>query len=232
MKMFVCGAKPEYEYVKNNFGHKTGVVQYTGLARYDSLHNIKVKKQILLMPTWRRNIKSRDDFMNSDYFCYWQKLIENSKINAFLDENDYELVFYPHYEFQKYLKCFSSDNPRIKIASFKDYDVQTLLKESSLLITDFSSVYFDFAYMKKPIIYYQFDSDKFFDASYKKGYFDYEKDGFGRVCLTVEDVTGEIEKVSRNNFSLEKEYNIRIEKFFSLYDTNNCQRIYERINGR
>ena len=35
MKLFVCGAKPEFDYVKKRFGHDEGVVQYTGLARYD-----------------------------------------------------------------------------------------------------------------------------------------------------------------------------------------------------
>lgn len=54
--------------------------------------------------------------------------------------------------------CLSKE---IEIAKFKDYDVQQLLIELRILITDFSSVFFDFAYMKKPVIYYQFDRDKY-----------------------------------------------------------------------
>ena len=39
----------------------------------------------------------------------------------------------------------------------KFFDYQKILIKSSLLITDYSSVFFDFSYMKKPIIYTQFD---------------------------------------------------------------------------
>ena len=148
MNLFVCAAKPESDFVKEKFGHEDGVVQYTGFARYDSLHDIKTKKQILLMPTWRGYIKTRKDFLESDYYKQWQGLIENKKLAELLDKKDFQLVFYPHYEFQKYLDCFHTENPRINIASFSEWDVQALLKESVLLITDFSSVFFDFGYMR------------------------------------------------------------------------------------
>ena len=35
--------------------------------------------------------------------------------------------------------------------------------------------------MKKPIIYYQFDNNIYYDRHYKKGYFEYERDGFGEI---------------------------------------------------
>ena len=44
---------------------------------------------------------------------------------------------------------------------------------------DYSSIAFDFAYMKKPLIYYQFDQDKYYTNHFAKGYFDCERDGFG-----------------------------------------------------
>ena len=47
--LFICSAKKEYEYVKNTYGHPDGVVQYTGLCRFDYLHRFTIKKQILLM---------------------------------------------------------------------------------------------------------------------------------------------------------------------------------------
>ena len=49
LDLFVCGAKPEYEYILNNFRHPKGVVQYTGLCRYDRLNTFVTKKQILLI---------------------------------------------------------------------------------------------------------------------------------------------------------------------------------------
>lgn len=42
--------------------------------------------------------------------------------------------------------------------------------------------------MHKPIIYYQFDEDTFYDEHYTREYFDYRRDGFGDVDIKVEEV--------------------------------------------
>ena len=115
------------------------------------------------------------------------------------------------------------------MAKFEDYDVQTLLKESKLLITDYSSVYFDFAYMRKPIVYYQFDSDDFYTMHSQKGYLELKESGFGDVCEKEEEVVESILKVFDNEFEMEPTYKKRAEEFFPLHDTNNCQRIFDCI---
>ncbi|HBF86484.1 MAG TPA: teichoic acid biosynthesis protein B, partial [Clostridiales bacterium] len=54
MRYFVAGAKPEYDFIEETFGYPKGHIIYTGLARFDSLHNVKSDKGlILVMPTWR-----------------------------------------------------------------------------------------------------------------------------------------------------------------------------------
>ena len=53
------------------------------------------------------------------------------------------------------------------------------------MITDYSSVAFEMAYLKKAVLYYQFDEEEFFSGKHwQKGYFDYRKDGFGAVCVS------------------------------------------------
>lgn len=230
VKLFICGAEPEYNYVKENFGHPEGVVQYTGLARYDSLHDFCTKDQILLMPTWRYTLQNRTDITDSMYFKQWQELLLNKRLEAFLEKNNIQLIFYPHFEIQRHLHNFRTESEYIKIADFTNYDVQTLLKESKLLVTDYSSVYFDFAYMKKPVIYFQFDRDEFFASHYQKGYFDYDTMGFGDVCINVDDVVDSILRCAQNEFVTEGVYADRTKNFFPLCDTNNCKRIYEIIN--
>ena len=231
-KLFACVAKPEQEYAKSVYGHEDEVVKLVGFARYDRLTKGYSKRQILLMPTWRKDVSNEKDFLNSEYYKQWQGLIDNRKLIALLEENELQLVFYPHYEVQKYIKHFVSSSQAIKIASFADYDVQTLLKESCLLVTDYSSVFFDFAYMEKPVIYFQFDYDKFFgNQSTVPGYFDFKKDGFGRVCNTCDETVAEIETCIHNNFIPEEYYLKRIEEFFPLRDNNNCQRIFDAIES-
>lgn len=222
--LFICGAEPEYEFIRDNFGHPSNVVQYTGLARYDNLHSIEIKNQILIMPTWRDTLRTTDAFLNSAYFQRWQGLISNESLLAKLEQTNTTLYFYVHYEMQKYVKYFKSTSLRVVLARFDDYDVQMLLKESKLLITDFSSVYFDFAYMKKPVVYYHFDENH-----YGKGYFDYGTMGFGDVCDEEEAVIQSIVRCFENDFKMEPQYLKHAERFFPLHDENNRKRIYDAI---
>jgi len=224
MRMFVCGAKPEYDDVKNRFGHPSDVVRYTGLARFDYLYDAETREQILIMPTWRTYLRDEHAFLNSEYFEKWQKILSDSELNSILEEKRIKLVFYVHYEMQKFISRFMTCSNNVVIASFNEYDVQTLLKESKLLITDYSSVFFDFAYMKKPMVFYQFDQ-----YHYAKGYFDYHKHGFGTVCSEHEQVREAILEFIENGFCLDNLYEKRIDKFFPLRDSKNCERIYQAL---
>ena len=69
-----------------------------------------------------------------------------------LEKYTYELLFYPHIEFQRYIDTFK-DGERVKIVTFNDSTVQNLLIKSDVLITDFSRVFFDYGYMEKPMIF-------------------------------------------------------------------------------
>lgn len=229
--IFICGAKPEYEYILKEFKHPNGVINYTGLARFDNLHDLNIKKQILVMPTWRSYLANltEKEFERSEYFNVFNNFIKNEKLIKALKESNYNLVFYPHYEIQKFIHLFKSIDSSIKIGSIKEYDVQTLLKESSLLITDYSSVFFDFAYMNKPIIYYQFDKEEFFEKHYQRGYFDYEKIGFGDVIYSQNDLINSIKIAIDENCIVREKYISRIEKFFPINDNKNCERILEKI---
>lgn len=232
LDLFVCGAKPEYEYVINNFGHNKEVIQYLGLARFDNFHDLNLKKQILLMPTWRiglNNIMSDEEFVKSDYFIKYNIFINNKDLANLLEKYGYKLIFYPHFRIQKYISAFHSSNNKVIIASLDNYDIQELLKESQLLITDYSSVFFDFGYMKKPVIYYQFDMEYFRKTHYKEGYFSYENNGFGPVYRFEGELMQEIERLLKSDCKITDLYKNRIEKFFPLNDTKNCERNFIAI---
>lgn len=230
LNLIICGAKPEYDYMKRNFGYSKDEIKYTGFARFDRLEP-QDKKQILLMPTWRDYLYKSDEkeFKNSDYFKRYNELINNKEILNLLEQENYKLIFYPHYEIQKYLHCFGTKSDRIVIASSTKYDIQNLLKESSLLITDYSSVYFDFAYMCKPVIYYHFDYKKYRETQYNEGYFNYEKNGFGPVVSNVDSLIKELKNAFERKFILNDEYLRRNSNFYKYHDKNNCERIYNEI---
>lgn len=231
--IYVCGAKPEYEYVKEKFGYPDGVVRYLGLARFDNLHGHETKRQILVMPTFRKWLPSlaEEEVAASEYVKRWNEVINDTRIIDLLEKYDVRLIFYPHYVMQKHVRLFRSLSDRVTIAAFKDYDVQTLLIESKLLITDFSSVFFDFGYMEKPVIYYQFDRERYIAEHYDftKGYFSYDNNGFGDVVLNGDALFSSFSKAIRNEFVLEDKYKERIDAFFPLKDKHNCDRIYKSI---
>ena len=91
-----------------------------------------------------------------------------------LNKHGYKLVFKPHAELMRYIDLIDICD---EVYLSKDDSYQDLFRSSSLLVTDYSSVFFDFAYLKKPVIYYQREDD----YHYNEGYFDYESMGFGEV---------------------------------------------------
>lgn len=233
--IFVCGAKPEADYVTANFGLPAAAVKYTGLARFDNLHNVKTKNQILLMPTFRRWLQkmTAEEVAKSEFVSLWQKVLCDERIISALERKNLDLIFYPHYVMQPHIDNFSSPSERVKIAKFKDYDVQQLLIESKLLVTDFSSVFFDFGYMKKPTVYYQFDRERYVTEhyDYTKGYFDYDKMGFGEVALDHEQLVNAMCECIDRDFALPEKYEERISEFFPLHDKNNCERILDETRA-
>lgn len=231
LDLFICGSQKEYEVVRSFYGYPKGVVQYTGLCRFDNLHNNSTKKQILVMPTWRMYI-DRNHFEQSEYFAVYKDLLCSVQLSNMLEKYGYNLVFYPHYEFQSKIHLFKELNTgsNISIADM-GYDVQSLLKESKILITDFSSVFFDMMYMSKSILFYQFDQEKHSSSHYKNSlqtsYFDLNK--IGNVVITHNELLLALESLLENKKGKSKTEQNYVSETFRLKDTNNCKRVFEAI---
>lgn len=240
LSMMCCAAEREQRFIQDNFGYSKDDIKLVGLCRFDNLlapH--KIKRQILIMPTmreWLRTISSdtlkyeqTNNFCESEYYITWSGLLNNKKLHVLLDYYDVNLVFYPHPAMQKYLTDFKTGNNHVIIAPENKYDMQQLLMESAMLITDYSSIYFDFAYMRKPLVYYQFDYEKYRKGQYQEGYFSYIEDGFGPVITKEYQLLEEIERVINNEFKIEKKYQSKVDSFFAFFDQDNCKRTYEAI---
>ena len=109
-------------------------------------------------------------------------------------------------------------------------DYNAVFAKSALTVTDYSSVIFDFAYLRKYIIYAQFDKEQFFENQvYDEGYFSYEKDGFGPVCTDLESTVDALIKAVEQDCRVPKKYIDRVNTFFAFDDQKNSERIYQAI---
>lgn len=240
MRLFVCAVDAEYQYVEQRFGYPKGWVEKLGFCRFDNLFDTsEEKRQILVMPTWRNWIgtptsksyqyENVDDFASTEYYKNWNGFLKSRRLHELLKKYNVELVFYPHRDMQKYAEYFSLEHSDIKVAKWPEYDVQKLLKSSNFLITDYSSIAMDFAYMKKPLLYFQFDYEMYRKGHYPEGYFQYERDGFGKVCRNLDALLLEMEHVLEQNFEMEELYRERVLQFYDYFDRKNCKRNYEAI---
>jgi len=230
LSLLITGVKPEYDYFINTYGFSKDIVKLTGFSRFDNLKKIK-SNNILFMTTHRIYLHNMSDkeFIKTDYYKNINNLLNNKYLNKLLNENNLYLLFYVHHEFQKYNHLFNTNFNRIKILNIYKCDVQELLINSCLLITDYSSVFFDFAYMEKPIIYYQFDYDEYRKGHYEEGYFLYKKDGFGKVVENDIDLIKEINYNIKRKFIVDDNIKNRIDKYFLKKDKNNNKRIFDEI---
>lgn len=243
IKIFVTAAKAEYDSIVNgDYYYTKNEVKLTGFPRYDKLIN-KKKKQIVILPTHRRNLvewnaSNKLDrsynpyFKQSEFYQFYNNLINDKEILKTLKNKGYKLVFAIHPLLRNQISDFKlNDEAKDCVDIIKgEIDYQKLFSENSLLVTDYSSVVFDFTYLRKPVLYSQFDVKTFFDGQiYDKGYFEYERDGFGPVCYDYETTVKEIIKFVENDCKLDKKYEDRINKFFAYNDKNNCKRVYNEI---
>ena len=177
------------------------------------------------MPTWRDYIRNETDLVNSEYFEVITNFLNNKKLINAMNAKGYTMVFKPHPGLLKYLEegLFEADDD--VIISIDD-NYQELFNTSALLITDYSSVFFDFSYLKKPVIYYQVNEEEY---HYEKGYFDYETMGFGKVTHDEETLIDVICEYMDNDCKNDEIYIERVENFFKYTDKNNCKRVYDWI---
>lgn len=231
--IFVTSVRPEYQSVLDcNYGYTKKQVALTGLPRYDRLYN-DTKKIITVMPTWRRNLFGSYDsgtsrwsllpgFEESVFFQFYSNLLNSEKLHTVAEREGYTIQFLIHPTLFPYLDYFVLDS-RVNVLK-ADVAYRDVFAQSALILTDYSSVAFDMAYLQKPVLYTHFDSNH-----YAEGYFDYERDGFGEVEYTLEDTINRIIEYMENECKLKDEYRQRIDTFFAFDDKNNCQRVYEKI---
>lgn len=222
LKLIVAVSDAEKEsFMDDGYNYKKETIQVLGFPRFDNLVKTQTKKQILIMPSWRKKLLYAPPqyIIDSEYFQAINSLINNKELIELCKKHDYKIIFKPHPRVYDYIELFDR-NDYVKID--EDTTYHDLFKDSDLMITDYSSVAFDFSYMKKPVIYYQYSND----YNFEEGYFKYNSMGFGEVIGTQDNLILTLEKYLENNCEMEEEYKNRVDTFYKYNDKNNCKRVY------
>lgn len=182
---------------------------------YKKYHFLKGKRVILFAPTFRgKGRKSAH---------YPEEYINLDMIYKKLDKDDiFILKLHP---FTKN-KLEIREEYKDKIIDLHDYcDINDLLLITDLLITDYSSVIFEYAFLEKPIIFYVPDLDEY-DGS-RSFYYDYEDYMYGTVAKNCEQL---VEFIANKNVDINTNKLIKFkERFLNRCDGNSSKRFVDEI---
>ena len=186
----------------------------------DKLNIPKNKKIILYAPTWRD-----DNFYKKGHYRMNIEL-DLDKMQKELG-NEYIILLRMHYlitnniNIEKY-KGFVYDYSQ-------GYDIQELYLVSDILITDYSSVMFDYSNLNRPIIFFTYDIEQYRDAL-RGFYFDFEEEAPGPLVVDTEGVIECLKSIDDIN----KQYKNKKEKFYNKFchidDGNKAKEILDAIN--
>ena len=164
--MYIIQGKKEKGLIEKAFGHK-GKIYELGLPRNDELYNATAeriqesrkklgipdgKKVIIYTPTFREFKK------DSKIGSYIEFPFDIEKMRAaFSDE--YVLVVTAHYEVEKMLKVPKND--KFVINAFNYPNINDILLAGDVMISDYSSVIFDYSILERPIFCFGYDYDEY-----------------------------------------------------------------------
>ncbi len=236
MKYFVTTSQAEQDIAVEHMGYTRETAPILGFTRWDALQDLSTDEDrtILIMPTWRIWLENTEDeeFVKSDYCQNYMQLFTSPRFREILEQNDMQAVLYLHPKFADRAGAFTragmgdqADDSRIRIVPFGTARLNDLMMRSSILITDYSSVCWDFLYMNKPVLFFQFDYDMYMEQH--GSYLDMQNDLPGPRAVTADALADELEKCVSSSCSLYGGYEEKASKYFMYRDTNNSKRTYE-----
>jgi len=192
--------------------------KYENVEMHDLILNFESFNRIFLyMPTWRGNLN--DDFIKEAGFDFERlNKILKDKGSLFLIKlhpavrvfNNNEKIFYSNILFLD-----------------KGLDIYPVLPFVNILVTDYSSIYYDFILLNKGIILYPFDKDEFIESSNNLA-FDYDEYTPGYKAMSIIDLENAI--ISNDEFKVAERDKI-LKDFWGRTDTSDLNSLYQKIKS-
>lgn len=202
----------------------------SGLPRWDLLNNKSylqiTEKNIFIMFTYR---VFNNRIEESLYYNNILNLFKNEELISYLTQYGIKLFFAPHHKIVDKLSHIARNNSYIQIVT--QDKISYYIKNSSMLLTDFSSIVFDFMFQNKPVVLYGLDyGDKKLS---KYDQFDLnklmqKKESFPNIFFKEEEVVSCIKKYIDNKFKIDEETCEIYNNFFTVRK-NICKHLIETL---
>ncbi len=236
-RLYFCASKYEIENLSRPVYDYVGydALKLTGVPRYDGLVNDD-KKQIMISPTWRMQAavpvrtsegEQRDYnplFKESTYFKVFNSLINDPRLIEAAKKYGYRIKYVLHPIVSAQVDDFDKNDYVDVVPAVGDMSYERMFCESSLMVTDFSGIQFDFAYMRKPLVYLH---HKDIPQHYEEGTFFYDTMAFGEITHDNDELIDLLCEYMANGCQMKEEYVKRADDFFYYRDRENCSRIYD-----
>ena len=219
--------------LNNNSNNDTAINEKSLIEIRNKTITIREERNIFMFFSWRNFAK--DNEISSYYFENITKILEDEKLNEILKKENVKLYFSIHgLVINKYRSTYRTLLYYNKYINWiEPKELSKCIAKSEIIITDFSSLMFDFVYMRKPYICYipDFDDPKVREI-YTPEYFEfYEnikngKTKFENVVYNVSELIDKIIYYINNDFTLEK----KIQNFYDSFDIRKGNNTEQMIN--
>lgn len=177
------------------------------------------KKTILYAPTWRD-----DEYYGKGQYKFKLKL-DLELMKQYLGDKYVVLLRTHHYIADK-IDVTGLEDFAFNLSKYDDITEIYLI--SDICITDYSSVFFDFANLKRPMLFYTYDIDKYRDVL-RGFYIDMEKELPGPLVYSTQEVIDTIINIDEMNAKYEERYQQFYDRFCSIDDGHASQRAVEAV---
>jgi CDP-glycerol glycerophosphotransferase (TagB/SpsB family) len=245
---FITSSPAEYDAVVRDgspYRFTTKEVELTGLPRHDALlaraDRHAEPDLILVAPTWRSALVSSetrrgnertaaDGFYGSVYAQRWRTFLHSGPLRDLAQDHGRQIAFMPHVNVLPYLDWFALPD-HVRVLAVTSCDIQGALSRCAVAITDYSSLVFDAAYLRRQVIYYQFDRRAFYggDHLWRPGHFSFEEDGFGPVVEEEAELHRELAMALQREHP-PSPYADRMERSLPYQDGRACERVVASID--
>lgn len=179
------------------------------------------KKAVLYCPTWR------DDQHSPTLGGYTLRLpLDFGKLRDALGD-EYVVLFRAHYLIANGFDFAATGGFVIDASAVSD--INDLYLVSDVLVTDYSSVLFDYANLERPMVFYMYDLDKY--ANDMRGFYVDLDELPGPVVRTQDELTAAIVAADSAQPHYAEKYARFRERFTYLDDGHAGERVLERVIG-